>query len=131
MRAFSACNSLGSIRLDAKVHRESLPNQSSHSHRGEIQQPANDTEETMRTFEHRGATKKRLLECIFALMALVFTTAAQAQAWPARNASIVVPYPPGSGPDVLARALADRLVSTTGKPVIVENRAGANAIIGS
>ncbi len=85
----------------------------------------------MRTFEHRGATKKRLLECIFALMALVFTTAAQAQAWPARNASIVVPYPPGSGPDVLARALADRLVSTTGKPVIVENRAGANAIIGS
>jgi len=41
MRAFSACNSLGSIRLDAKVHRESLPNQSSHSRRGEIQQPAN------------------------------------------------------------------------------------------
>ena len=40
MPAFSACNSHGSIHLDAKVHPESSLNRSSHSHRGEIQQPA-------------------------------------------------------------------------------------------
>lgn len=66
-----------------------------------------------------------------ALLALVVAFGAQAQSWPARGATIVVPYPPGSGPDVLARALADRLTTTTGKAVIVENRPGANAIIGS
>ncbi|MCL4184315.1 MAG: tripartite tricarboxylate transporter substrate binding protein [Burkholderiaceae bacterium] len=85
----------------------------------------------MQASKHRSVTQKHFIEYIFALLALVLATAVQAQAWPARNASIVVPYPPGSGPDVLARALADRLVTTTGKPVIVENRAGANAIIGS
>jgi tripartite-type tricarboxylate transporter receptor subunit TctC len=85
----------------------------------------------MQTLEHRCPAQKRLLGWILALLALMLATAVQAQAWPAKGATIVVPYPPGSGPDVLARVLADRLVSTTGKPVIVENRAGANAIIGS
>ncbi|GMU73663.1 MAG: hypothetical protein AMXMBFR42_31160 [Burkholderiales bacterium] len=65
------------------------------------------------------------------IAAAAVTTLAQAQPWPARNVTIVVPYPPGSGPDVLARALAERLSATTGKPAIVDNRAGANAIIGS
>lgn len=69
--------------------------------------------------------------CVFAAFALVVAMGVQAQSWPAKSATIVVPYPPGSGPDVLARALAERLTTTTGKPVIVENRAGANAIIGS
>ncbi|MGC3984447.1 MAG: tripartite tricarboxylate transporter substrate binding protein [Pseudorhodoferax sp.] len=45
--------------------------------------------------------------------------------------SIVVPYPPGSAPDVVARQLAAKLGGKLGKSVIVENRPGANAIIGS
>lgn len=89
----------------------------------------------MHTPRHRGATHRRLLVGLLGglctLLAAGLSSVAQAQAWPTRNASIVVPYPPGSGPDVLARALAERLTATTGKPVIVDNRAGANAIIGS
>jgi len=42
MRAFSACNSHGSIHLDAKVHPENPLKRSSHSHRGEIQQPVRE-----------------------------------------------------------------------------------------
>lgn len=66
-----------------------------------------------------------------AIAATAVPGVAQAQSWPARNVSIVVPYPPGSGPDILARALSERLSAVTGKPVIVDNRPGANAIIGS
>lgn len=65
------------------------------------------------------------------IVVAVVATLAHAQSWPTKNVTVVVPYPPGSGPDVLARALAERLSTTTGKSVIVDNRAGANAIIGS
>ena len=42
-----------------------------------------------------------------------------------------MPYPPGAEPDVLARDVAQRLSAATGKNVIVENRPGANSIIGT
>jgi tripartite-type tricarboxylate transporter receptor subunit TctC len=45
--------------------------------------------------------------------------------------AIVVPYPPGSAPDFLARLLSTRLAAALGKTVVVDNRPGANAIIGS
>ena len=57
--------------------------------------------------------------------------AALAQAWPSADTRIVVPYPPGSEPDVLARDVAQRLGAASGKAVIVENRPGANSIIGT
>ncbi len=52
-------------------------------------------------------------------------------AWPARPIRIVVPYPPGTGPDVMARLLADGAAKDLGTSVIVENKPGANAIIGT
>lgn len=85
----------------------------------------------MSIFAVQNGKIRRLAGWALALLVATAATAVDAQNWPARNATIIVPYPPGSGPDVLARGLADRLTSTTGKPVIVENRAGANAIIGS
>ena len=52
-------------------------------------------------------------------------------AWPARTVQLVVPSPPGSGIDVVARMLAQRLSQQWGQPVVVHNRAGANSIIGT
>lgn len=56
---------------------------------------------------------------------------ASAQGWPTADTRIVVPYPPGAEPDVLARDVAQRLSAASGKNVIVENRPGANSIIGT
>src|ERR1700719_3822770 len=48
--------------------------------------------------------------------------AAQAPAWPQRNVRFIVPLGPGSGVDIGARLLAERLAVTWGKPVVVENK---------
>ncbi len=56
---------------------------------------------------------------------------ASEQSWPERSVRLVVPSPGGSGIDVIARVLAQRLTVEWGKPVIVDNRAGANSIIGA
>jgi len=50
---------------------------------------------------------------------------------PSQTVRIVVPYAPGGGLDVLARGLADRLQQKWGRPVIVDNKAGASTIIGA
>ena len=53
------------------------------------------------------------------------------QAYPNRPIRIVVPYPPGGGTDVVARTLAQKMNEVMGQLVIVDNRPGANGIIGS
>jgi tripartite-type tricarboxylate transporter receptor subunit TctC len=57
-------------------------------------------------------------------------SAAGAQTFPQRPVRIVVPYPPGSGTDIAARALGQKLTEIWGQQVIVDNRPGAGAIIG-
>ena len=65
-------------------------------------------------------------------LALACAPAALAQGtWPQRTVRIVVPYAPGSSPDVLARILNERLATRLGQPVIVENRPGAGGNIGT
>src|SRR5205085_3960863 len=64
------------------------------------------------------------------LLALVFTAVlAHAQPYPARPVHLIVPTPPGSTPDIVARTLATKLQGAFGQPVIVENRAGAGGNI--
>jgi tripartite-type tricarboxylate transporter receptor subunit TctC len=66
-----------------------------------------------------------------ALALLFFAAAASAQNFPARAVKIVVPTSPGGATDAFARALGARLAEGWGQPVVVENRPGANQIIGA
>lgn len=63
--------------------------------------------------------------------ALLTSVAAQAQAYPTRPVTIVVPFAPGGGSDTGARMLAQKLSEKWGQPVIVENKAGAAGMVGT
>lgn len=56
--------------------------------------------------------------------------AAQDAGWPNRPIKMIVPFPAGSFTDTVARIISDRLSKGLGQPVIVENKAGANGVIG-
>jgi tripartite-type tricarboxylate transporter receptor subunit TctC len=67
----------------------------------------------------------------FCALALFVPALALAQAYPARTVRVIVPYPPGGGNDLIARATADELSRRTGQQFIVDNRAGGSTIIGA
>jgi len=56
---------------------------------------------------------------------------AGADAWPERAITVVVPWPAGGFTDKLGRLMAEKMAASFGKPVVVENRPGASAGIGS
>jgi tripartite-type tricarboxylate transporter receptor subunit TctC len=70
----------------------------------------------------------------FAIMAVAAIAAAPgvaaAQAYPAKPVRIVIPFPPGQATDVIGRVVAQKLGDALGKGFIVDNRPGANGIIG-
>jgi len=63
--------------------------------------------------------------------ALAANARAQPAAWPDRAVRIVVPYAPGGLGDLFVRRVATQLSAQWGQPVIVENKPGANTIIGA
>lgn len=65
-----------------------------------------------------------------ALLATPWIARAQG-AWPDRPVRIIVPFPPGGSNDTVARILQPKLTELLGRPVIVENRAGASGSVGS
>lgn len=67
----------------------------------------------------------------WALCALGLVQAAPAQQYPLKPIRMVVPQPPGGPNDFLARALGVPMGASLGQPIIIENRAGANGIIGT
>ncbi len=71
------------------------------------------------------------MKTLLAAIALVFATSAQAQTWPTRQVTLVVPYPPGGLIDLVARALQPFLQAELGVAVIAENRSGAGGNVGA
>ncbi len=61
---------------------------------------------------------------------IVGASAVRAQAWPAQQIKIVVPYGPGGATDTAGRLLAEKMTPLVGQQVIVENKGGGNTIIG-
>jgi tripartite-type tricarboxylate transporter receptor subunit TctC len=57
-------------------------------------------------------------------------TARSVQAWPTRPIRLVVPFPPGGATDANARVIAKEVENVLGQPLVIDNRGGANAIIG-
>jgi len=73
---------------------------------------------------------RRILGVASAALLLLASAAAFAQAYPQRPVRLIVPYPPGSGTDIVARLLGQRLGEDWGQAVVVDNRPGAGAIVG-
>ncbi len=72
------------------------------------------------------ASRRQAVLALSALGLAGFTgTAARAQGFPARSVTLMVPFPPGSATDAVARALAPQASKALGQPVVVENRPGA------
>jgi tripartite-type tricarboxylate transporter receptor subunit TctC len=71
------------------------------------------------------------LAVILLLHLIAAGTAANAQSYPVRPVTIVVPYAAGGGIDGIARMLAQRLTEKLGQPFVVENRLGAGGVIAS
>jgi tripartite-type tricarboxylate transporter receptor subunit TctC len=66
-----------------------------------------------------------------AVVSLALPLAAHSQAFPAKPLHVIVPFPPGAVLDTMARVVSQKVGQSTGQPVVVENRAGANGMIGS
>jgi len=62
---------------------------------------------------------------------LIACAAAGAAEYPAKSIRVIVPFPPDSGVDIVARITAPALSATLDKPLVIDNRAGADGVVGA
>ncbi|MDP1966735.1 MAG: tripartite tricarboxylate transporter substrate binding protein [Reyranella sp.] len=74
---------------------------------------------------------KSTMKALLAGALILLAAEAQAQAWPTKPIKLVAPYPPGGQTDVVARYFAEKLTGVLGQQVIVENKAGAQGMVGA
>ena len=75
-------------------------------------------------------TTRRLFSAMSLLVLAAWGSHAQAQAdWPKQSIKLVVPFTAGSGTDIIARAVGERLSAALGQPVIIENKPGAGGTV--
>lgn len=70
-----------------------------------------------------------LKKLILATLALSAATLAQADNWPSRPLTLIVPFPPGGAADTVGRYYAEQLSTSLGQPVVVDNKPGAGTAI--
>jgi tripartite-type tricarboxylate transporter receptor subunit TctC len=68
---------------------------------------------------------------LFLACAMLVPLGALAQAYPAKTLRVVVPFPPGGGVDIVARALSEKLSPRLGQSIVIENKPGAGTQIGT
>jgi len=68
---------------------------------------------------------------LWLLVFLIFCSSLQAQQYPSKPVKVIIPYPPGSTPDIVGRTLAGKLQESLGQPFVVDNRTGAGGNIGA
>lgn len=73
---------------------------------------------------------KKLIKTLITVAALAASPMLLAQAWPNKPIRLIVPFPPGGAADIIARAYAVKLTDALGQPVVLDNRPGADTIIG-
>ena len=78
----------------------------------------------------RNARRLRALAGVAALVMALFVPLSASADWPERQVKLIVTFPPGSANDAAARIFADALGKKWGKPVVVEDRPGAEGTIG-
>src|SRR4051812_21901084 len=72
-----------------------------------------------------------LRRCMSAAAAAIFVAPLYAQTYPVKPVRLVVPWSAGSGTDLMSRSPAAKVGEALGQPIIVDNRGGAGALIGS
>src|SRR6266446_2091348 len=72
--------------------------------------------------------RRLFLPFFAALLAALLCHGAAAQ-YPSRPIRLLVPIPPGGGPDIVARLISAKLTDALGQPVVIENRSGGNGAL--
>ena len=71
------------------------------------------------------------MKTLFAFFLILLSGWTEAQPWPSKPIHVIVPLVPGGNQDIMARAVAEQVSKGLGQPLVVENRPGQSAIIGT
>ena len=75
-------------------------------------------------------SRRAVLKLSGAALPLLAAVPARAETWPSKPVHVVVPFAPGGSGDITARLVGKYMEDKTGQPFVVENKAGANGIVG-